>query len=392
MQWLKKIFYQKKTIEEVKQWIKEEQERLDKEQQNAINAAKEEYPQLIINIKQAIVALERAELRNPNIPERAKHFMQGNRDQLLKLTNKFVENLLVPKDAPDMSQLDLLFYQYTQNTARPAAILSEFLGEEVKKIRSELATIETKTNEIKKALAQKEQINRIAEITQNIDKTRIEKETVEKQQEEFKAQLQQLTRKRDVLKKEKEEFTTKPEYQKVKEDIITAAKERQESEQEITGLFLALSDAIKKYAHNTKNEKLSVYAEKPIDALIHDYALGILKHVKSIEDAIKQGQLELKPERTQKAMEALKKITKENLSGMIHRYANAKKRETDVHHDVAQRAVMKEYEQYAVDIKTVNVEIEQLEKTIAKLILPADEQLKEELRTELEKHKITLTL
>ncbi len=392
MQWIKKIFYKKKTIEEVKQWIKEEQERLDKEQQNAINAAKEEYPQLLINIKQAIVSLERAELRNPNIPERAKHFMQGNRDQLLKLTNKFVENLLVPKDAPDMSQLDLLFHQYAQNTARPAAILSEFFGEEVKKIRSELATIETKTNEIKKALAQKEQINRIAEITQNIDKTRTEKETVEKQQAEFQAQLRQLTGKRDVLKKEKEEFTTKPEYQKVKEDIVTSAKERQEAEQEITGLFLALSDAIKKYAHNTKNEKLSAYAEKPIDALIHDYTLGILKHVKGIEDAMKQGQLELKPERAQKAMEALKKITKENLGGMIHRYANAKKRETDIHHDVAQRAVMKEYEQYAVDIKTVNAEIEQLEKTIAKLTLPTDEQLKEELKTELEKHKITLTL
>jgi len=392
MQWLKKIFYKKKTAEEVKQWVTEEQERLDKEQQNVINAAKEEYPQLLINTKQAIVALERAELRNPNIPERAKHFMQGNRDQFLKLTNKLVENLLVPKDAPDMSQLDLLFHQYAQNTARPAAILSEFLGEEVKKIRSELATIETKTNEIKKALAQKEQISKIAEIIQNIDKTGIEKETVKKQQTEFQAQLRQLTGKRDVLKKEKEEFTTKPEYQKVKEDIVTAAKERQEAEQEITGLFLALSDAIKKYAHNTKNEKLSAYAEKPIDALIHDYSLGIIKHVKGIEDAIKQGQLELKPERTQKAMEALKKITKENLGGMIHRYANAKKRETDIHHDVAQRAVMKEYEQYAVDIKTVNAEIEQLEKTIAKLILPTDEQLKEELKTELEKHKITLTL
>ena len=105
---------------------------------------------------------------------------------------------------------------------------------------------------------------------------------------------------------------------------------------------------------------------------------------------IMRNELDLKPEKTQKALEALKQMSKERLSSMIHRYAKAKKREADIHHDVAQRPVMKEYEQYAVELKNVNTEIDQLQQTIAKITLPTDEQLVEDLKKALEQHKITL--
>ncbi len=390
MNWFKNLFRQKKSIDEVKQWVQQEQEKQQKEQKQATDTLEHEFPELLTNIRKASVSLEHAELRNPNIPERAKHFMEGNREQFIKLTNRFVDNLAVPKEAPDFSQIELFFQQYAQNTARPGAILSEFLGDEVKEIRKHLAETESRLHELKQHQLKKEQFSAIADIIQQMDTVKNERSAAEKQKKDFEEQLQQLKNKHEVLKKEKETFTTKPEYVSIKEDIINTARERQEAEQAITSIFLPLSDAIKKYAHQTKNDKIAKYAENPLSALIHDYALGILKHIPDIKKAIEAGELELKPERVQKALDALKQVTKENLGSMIHRYANAKKRETDIHHDVAQRAVMKEYAQYAEEIKKTSEEIKQLEATIAKLKLPTDEELKEMLKQELEKNKIVL--
>ncbi len=390
MNWFKNLFRQKKTIEEVKQWAQQEQEKQQQEQKQATATLEHEFPEILINIRKAVVNLENAELRNPNIPERAKHFMQGNRDQFIKLTNRFVENLAVPKEAPDFSQNELFFQQYAQNTARPGAILSEFVGEEVKEIRKHIAETESRLHELKQHQLKKEQFSSIASIIRQMDTLKKERSAAEKQKKEFEEQLQQLKNKHESLKKEKEDFTSKPEYISIKEDIINTARERQESERTITDIFLPLSDAIKKYAHKIKNEKIAKYADNPLNALIHDYTLGILKHVPDIKKAIDAGELELKPERVQKALDSLKQLTKENLGGMIHRYANAKKRETDIHHDVAQRPVMKEYTQYAEELKKVSEEIKQLEATIEKFKMPTDEELKEMLKQELEKHKIVL--
>ncbi|MBW2969572.1 hypothetical protein KY319_00410, partial [Candidatus Woesearchaeota archaeon] len=93
MEWFKRLFYQKKTLEEVKNWLQEELEKHEKQQQDTIKAAEQEMPDLLISAKEETENLEKAELRNPNVPERAKHYMQGNREQFIKLTNKFLENL-----------------------------------------------------------------------------------------------------------------------------------------------------------------------------------------------------------------------------------------------------------------------------------------------------------
>lgn len=390
MQWIKNLFREKKTFDQIQLWLDEKTNALNRDKKQAIEAAERAFPDQIIAAKQALADLERAELRNSNIPERAKHFMQGNRDQFLKLTHRFVENLVVPKEPADFSQLDVLFHQYAQNTGRPGAILSEFFGEEVKKARITLAEIEKSMQEIRKIQAELDQYQIIRGILDKIHTVKNERESLEKQKADFEQQLQKLKTVHETLKKEKEDFINKPDYLKVKEDMIAAVKERQEAEQAITRVFLPLSDAIKKYAHDIKNEKLAGYADNSLHALMHDYSFGIVKHVPGIREAIQSGRLGLKPEKAQKALEVLGQVNKENLGPMLHRYARSKKRETDVHHDVAQRPVMLEYEQYAVSLKEKTAEIQQLESTITKLTLPTDEQLKEQLKQELEKHRIVL--
>ncbi|MEM3154616.1 MAG: hypothetical protein QW165_03580 [Candidatus Woesearchaeota archaeon] len=390
MQWLKNLFKEKKTLEQAARWVQEKLEEKQKETNQAIATAEQEFPTAILEVKQALATLEQAELRNPNIPERAKHFMQGNRDQFIKLTSRFIENLFVPKDATDISQTDVLFHQYAQNTERPAAIVSEFFRDEIIAVRKALAEIEHKIQEIKKTQLSINQLQNIQKILDQITQVAQDRANIAKQRTEFEQQLQKLKTAYENIKKEKEDFTKKPEYLKVKEDLVGAVRERQEAEQALAEILLPLSDAIKKYAHDTKNQKLLTYAENPLEGLMHDYAFGILKHVPAIIEAITTGKIDLKPEKKQKALLALAKMNKETLGPMLHRYARAKKQETDMHHNIAQRPIMQEYENYAVLLKTKASEIQQLESTIAKLTLPTDDELRVQLKKELEKHNIVL--
>ena len=85
MGWFGNLFKKKKTLEEVKTWLEEEQKKQVDEQGQATDKFRAEFPELLTGIQKAMTALEKAELRNPSIPERAKHYMVGKREQLLKL-------------------------------------------------------------------------------------------------------------------------------------------------------------------------------------------------------------------------------------------------------------------------------------------------------------------
>jgi len=203
MRWFTKLFRQKKSVEEVREWLLEEQKKQEQEYNDALNQLQHDFPELITTIKKALVALERAELKNPNVPERAKHYMTGNREQFLKITHRFIENLFVPQGATDISQIDVLFHQYANNTARSAAILSEFFGEEVKELRKCTAKVEAKMQQMKVFHAKKDHLDHIYQLLRQLDDIKKEREHIEKQQTEFEGKLQQLKNKQNTLRKEK---------------------------------------------------------------------------------------------------------------------------------------------------------------------------------------------
>ncbi len=390
MNWFKRLIAKKKSLEEAKNWLDEEKAGKQEEHDKAVSAAAKEMPKLLEEAEERIKKIEQAGLRNPNIPERAKHYLQGNRERLTELSRKFMENLFVPKNSVETSQIELLFYQYAQNSARSAAITSEFLGEEVKEMHSALARIETKIREIKKHQDEIEKLQKTRNMFSRLEEIQSEKEKTEKQKTELNEKLGQEEKKLESIKKEKEELTKKEEYVKIKEEILAAATERREAEQAITGLFNSLSDLIKKYAHKIKNQKMAMYAEQPLIALSKDYSFTIIRHAEGIKDALEKGEVELKPEKAQKAMEALQHLTKKKLSAMIHRHATAKKHETDVHNEIARSRIINEYEQHAMEIKKSIDEIQALKNMISRLASPSEEETMNKLKEELEQHNILL--
>lgn len=390
MKWLTSLFTKKKTLAEVINWLDEQQSQATQELNDAQQALHNTFPQLIVDIKKAHLDIEQAELNNSNIPARAKHIITGNKDHLRKLTNRFCENLEPPETPVDYSEIDTALHQYRENTKRALAILSQFYGDNVKTFTNSLAALESALNTAKQPYNKIDEYKKIRHLITQLREHQQQQQETKEHLHQLNEHLETLTRKQETIRKEKDDLTNHPDYLAVKEDILNAAKERQNAAEAITDLFLPLNTPIKKYAHSIQDTKLANYAEDPINALSQDYSFSILKHVDPLITAITKQTIELSPERADKALAHLRKLDKTTLGSMIHRYATAKKNESDTHHHIAQRPIMKQYESYAQELKTIAAEIEQTKERMNNITIPTEDETREQLKQALKPHKITL--
>jgi len=149
MNWIKKLFIQKKTLEELKNWQQNEIDRIKQEYDKKSEYKKTEFEEIIKKTKQQLEKLAEAELRNPNIPERAKNYIPGNTEQFTKSTIRYLEQINIPRTINDFNNNDKSLKEYFDNSARAGAILSEFFRKEVADVRTQIANIEKIMNELK---------------------------------------------------------------------------------------------------------------------------------------------------------------------------------------------------------------------------------------------------
>lgn len=374
MGWFSSLLYKKKTFQEIKEWAAEEERRQNEERKKIVEALEQEFPQLLQKARDAVNALTQAELLNPNIPERAKHFMKGNREHIVKLTMRLIDDLNIPKTQEEFKTLSQQFQQYAQNTSRSAAILSEFFGQEVKAIRNVFAEIEKRIHDLNQgaeiAIIQS-QIMKIEQIVQ-------ENNAKEQRKKEMNTQISELKQKQENLQKQKEQILASHEYSKIKEELVATSRERQQAEQAIAELFRPLTSALKKYAHSIHDKTMEAYAENPLQALVNDYELRILKHLPELNEKTAE----------EKAKESIQLMTKTHLSALIHTYANTKKKETTLQREITTRPVIQELEKTNAELKEISGQIENTEKELAKTILSSDEQERQELNELLKKHRM----
>jgi len=390
MKWFTKLFSTKKTISQLPEWLAEQQKKQQLDQEQAFNTLREQFSTFLSSAKGALNNLAQAELKNQNIPEQAKHTIHGNREHLINITQRFIQQLDVPTTFGEVQDLKDQLSNYAQSSARATAILAQFFGDNIKELRRPFAEMEQQLNTIQQISEGADTFIRIQQILQQLQEIKQQRDDAEKELTQLQKKLEQLNTKLNKTREEKENFTTRPDYLKVKEDILAAAKKRQDAAEAITQLFAPLTVAIKKYAHTIQDEKLAKYGEEPLPALINDYALHILTHVDGLAGAITRDEFGLSPEKKERALTTLKELTKATLGELIHNYANAKKKETTIHHEIAQRQVMQEYEHFAIDLKQIAEQISETEQSIKELTVPEDDELKQQLVELLKEHKIIL--
>ena len=187
---------------------------------------------------------------------------------------------------------------------------------------------------------------------------------------------------------EKEEFVSRPEYKSLKEHISGVIKQRKVIEAEIDALFGPLKSVIGQYAQVAKIPKFSGYADDYVDALIHDYDVGIAKHVPLICASIMQGKITVV--NSQEAIGFLNELKIDRLSKLIHSFAAARKHEEEVKASLGTNELLRQHEHFLQLVDEVQKDIAELESQIASVVLPIDEEFRKELALLLEPHRVLL--
>ena len=95
---IKKFFRQEQpaqkvmSLQELDAWIAKKEEKLQSAIKSILKEADAEIMGAKEKLQESINSLKSAELQNPNIPPKALHFMQGNRESYAKLALLFIRD------------------------------------------------------------------------------------------------------------------------------------------------------------------------------------------------------------------------------------------------------------------------------------------------------------
>ena len=297
--------------------------------------------QEVLSVRQNIENLKNAELRNPNVPEKAKHFMEGNRNTYIQKTEQFLGSINPPDDAALINSFledyEKKLEEFGKSTARAYTILREFFEEEASKIAGNIKNMDTFITDIKKALNDSK-LKEMGELRHFITKLKNKKNQKAFLNEEIskkQSQIEDLQKEKSKTGKnisEMEGSSAYKDYQMLNHRYSEAKKTSSDKEAEITHLFAALERPMKKYLRVIYNDKdlLEKYINNPIGALTQDFGFKIIAILDNMKKAILDNSLELKDKQRAKAIEDIKKLDKEFLSKYLSEYAQLKKKDSDL--------------------------------------------------------------
>lgn len=329
-------------LNELGQWIDSRIKSASDFLAGQLNALGERASAEIASARQGLDVLENAQLLNSNIPEKAKHLMEGNRQAYIKITGYFLDAVRFPASRDDARQFTQMFgkkiAEYTKTTSRQFAILSEFFSEEAAAVAKSIKQIDSAVQEVGNAVAGSgieglESVReRIAALTSGAARRKHLDEEITRKESWTNELLTEKAR----LGKEISEKEASPDisrYNGLKARLAETREECAKKESELSGMFSPLDRPMRKYERVALNDRdiLNKYIESPISALTHDFGFRILNVLANMRRAVHDNTLELKDD-TQKIkyLNAISAIDKDFLSKFISSYAQTRKKERDM--------------------------------------------------------------
>ncbi|MBS3131985.1 hypothetical protein J4212_06130 [Candidatus Woesearchaeota archaeon] len=319
-------------LDELSGWIDKKTkpifENLRNQIDDAVSAIDEEKERVFENLKK----LESAKLQNPNIPERAKTVMQGNREAFLRKVSGFLNNIdlqysdfyhLTEKCRAFEKEIDEL----AKSTARSYQILSQFFAREVSIIAENIKKTESNSKGIR-SLIEHAKVERIDSIRKDTEDAKAKIKLRKRLEEEIKEEKAKLDLEKNKLSdaenriKETKGSKEYKQYENLLKEKEDNEGKLREIERVISHDFSVLEKALKKYSKIAfENEKLiESYLNDPIKAFARDYSLEITKILENLSKAIEDNKLELDQRKNERALGKIKELDKEYFSGLIDRY------------------------------------------------------------------------
>ena len=330
------------SIDQAPKWYDKQTEPKKDRLKQKIKQAKQKIIQNTQEVRQKLEKLQESGLMNPNIPERAKHFLQGNKEAYTKKINSFLDALILPEEVEELSgffqDFNVQIQNLAQGIARPIQILNEFLSNETRAVSLPLGNIEKEIQKLKESV-KKLKLNEIdktkAKITEIQNKIKKEKKLKEElnliiiEINKTRRENEQLNKEIELLQKDKILLESKEQKKQIKEKINQMPKELIES-------FSIIETALKKYEHITFKHKeiIGRYLKSPVDALMKDLHLEVINMLSDLKTSAEAGKLEMKPRKTKKTLEEIKKLNKEKLGKFLTEYGQFHLQQKNLQKDI----------------------------------------------------------
>jgi len=328
------------------------------------------------DLRQKLKKFETTELRNPNIPERARHMMEGARETYIKFITIFLNNLEFPQKISYETLTEFIgnfegqLNNLNKSTARSFMVLQEFFAKEAGEIAAVIKNIDKTLRDL--ANTNYKNIISARESIENIEKIIESKDTAQQMLEEHEKNLENINK--DVEKeskqledlKEREDFKL---YETIEKEKLAVEKQLKEKELFLITSFSPLERSLRKFEKMAIGKEAIVkgYAENAFAALKEDKKMEVLEILKDIVKYIELGQIELKDKKKQKTVETATALNRDFLETFLNDYAATESKLVEVKRKLHSNTILQQIDEVNYRIEHLNDKKIKLEENIKKL-------------------------
>lgn len=263
--------------------------------------------------------LEEAGLKNENIPERAKHMMEGHRRIYVHRLKRFLDDIEIPADFSEIGHYVARFSEsldkLSKETQKNYLVLKEFTEEELSRVVKTVKSIEDELSKLQAHIEKQGlELIRDAKIKLKQYKHDLKKKAMlEEERADHEKELDSLKERKSRLGKRVDELKQSKDYNDYKIFIEKKKKYEEklgEIEHELKTVFVELSRPLKKHKYGSLHEHLiDKYLLDPSGALEGDDSLLIMDVLNKMKQQLDN--LELKEKQLEKTIEIINKLNKD---------------------------------------------------------------------------------
>ncbi|MBI2660097.1 hypothetical protein HYX07_02955 [Candidatus Woesearchaeota archaeon] len=380
LEFLKKIFRNEEeqaakkvtqmSLQNLEEWLNEKSKPLMEDVQQQAAHILMKVSEELQRARFSIEALENAKLQNPNIPFKAKQYMEGNRKAYVRSVNSFLGHMEI--NNRDYFYLigfcktfDELINDLNKGTLRSYTILQEFFAHETGKIAQSLKNFDSLFGEMKSVLNNERlvAVNQAIVKIRNLKMKSRQKINFDVDSKNAEASLKIATEEKNAIIANIEKFNASEEHAKflsLNEERKNKAKAFYEDENSILQSFSSLERPLRKYSHIAFEHEETVldYLNKPIETLSNDKSLAILDILKNLEKALMENGIQIDGKKKEKPLEEIKKLNKEFLEQFVKKYFSFKSEMEELENKIKLSGVAEKFRNFNRELEDANLRIE----------------------------------
>lgn len=388
LEFVKKIFkneepklkeIRKINLQEISEWLDNKSkpliEELNFQIEKILMGINEEIQITRVNID----VLENAKLQNPNIPFRAKQYMEGNRKAYIRSVTSFLGHLEINnKDYFYLrgfcNMFDKLIIDMDKGTLRSYTILQEFFSNETNKIAQNLKNFDDIFSELKSTMDNKKvvSLNHLKEKIKELEIKINQKMNIDLDFKSIEAEFTGSNNEKEEIMKNIEKFNKDDEhinFLNLNEEKNKKTNNNDFRQNDFLQSFSFLERALRKYSHIAfDHEELVLdYLQQPIESLVKDKKLVILDILKNVESLIIENKLGIDEKKKEKPLEEIKKLNKGFFEQFLREYTVFKSELEDIEKQIKISRVPEKLKYFNISLKDINLIIERENKEFDKI-------------------------